>query len=178
MATKYTEISNKIKEFILEQKIFFVATAIDNGRVNLSPKGMDSFKVLDKNRIIWLNMTGSGNETSAHIQKNSRMTMMWTAFEGNPIILRLYGNAKVIHPTDDNWQKLYSHFKDNIGARQIFDVEIDLVLTSCGMGTPFFEYKGEREQLNDWAEKKGEQGIKDYWQEKNSIDLDGNKINF
>jgi hypothetical protein len=176
MGTRYTELNNSVKDFIAKQKIFFVATATANSRVNLSPKGMDSFKVLDNNRIIWLNVTGSGNETSAHIQENPRMTIMWTAFEGKPLILRLYGSAKIISPNDKDWQKLYANFKPLAGARQIFDVQIDLVQTSCGMGTPFFDYVEQREQLNEWAKNKGEQGIKDYWDEKNSISIDGKEI--
>jgi len=100
MAQQLDEISNKLTQFINDQKIFFVATATENGRINLSPKGMDSLSVMDKNRVIWLNVTGSGNETSAHIQQNPRMTLMFTAFEGNPMILRLYGKARVIHKND------------------------------------------------------------------------------
>jgi hypothetical protein len=176
MGTQYTKLNNSTKDFIAKQKIFFVATATADSRVNLSPKGMDSFKVLDNNRIIWLNVTGSGNETSAHIQENPRMTMMWTAFEGNPLILRLYGSAKIINPNDKDWQKLYAYFKPLAGARQIFDVQIDLVQTSCGMATPFFDYVEQREQLNEWAKNKGEQGIKDYWREKNAISIDGKEI--
>lgn len=101
MATQYIEISEKIKDFILNQKIFFVATATADSRINLSPKGMDSLRVINKNRVVWLNVTGSGNETAAHVQKLPRMTVMFTAFDGNPMILRLYGNARVIHQNDE-----------------------------------------------------------------------------
>ncbi|MGV6857911.1 MAG: pyridoxamine 5'-phosphate oxidase family protein [bacterium] len=173
MGQRYEELSEKLVTFIEAQKLFFVATATADGRVNLSPKGMDSLRVVDMNRVVWLNVTGSGNETSAHVQENPRMTLMFTAFEGNPLILRLYGDAGVIHPSDEEWESLHSLFPPIPGARQIFDLAVDLVQTSCGMAVPFFDYAGEREQLNDWAEKKGEQGIESYWREKNQTSLDG-----
>ncbi len=110
MGKQYSEISDKHEEFIKNQKIFFVGTATTDSRVNISPKGMDSLKILSKNRVVWLNVTGSGNETSAHIQENNRMTIMFSAFEGKPVILRLYGKAKVVHKNDTEWNKLFSLF--------------------------------------------------------------------
>jgi hypothetical protein len=173
MATQYPEISDKIRTFIEAQRIFFVGTAAAEGRINVSPKGMDSLRVLDANRVVWLNVTGSGNETSAHVQETPRMTLMFTAFEGNPMILRLYGEARVIHRNDGEWEALYSLFNPITGARQIFDLSVDLVQTSCGMAVPFYDYAGEREQLIDWAEKKGPDGLEAYWLEKNQVSLDG-----
>lgn len=173
MGQRYFEISEKLKEFIEDQKIYFVGTATTDGRVNVSPKGMDSLRVIGKNRVIWLNVTGSGNETSTHVQEIPRMTIMFTAFEGNPMILRLYGNAKVIHRNDNEWSELLPLFNPTPGARQIFDLSIDLVQTSCGMSTPLFEYVSERNQLKDWAIKKGEEGLKEFWEEKNQISIDG-----
>ncbi len=173
MGQQFSEISVKLQEFIQQQKIFFVGTATDSSRVNISPKGMDSFKVLNSNRVIWLNVTGSGNETAAHVLHNSRMTIMFAAFEGSPIILRLYGNAKVIHPKDPEWQQLSLHFELLPGARQIFDVSVDLVQKSCGMAVPFFEYQGQRNQLRDWAERKDEAELTDYWRNKNQTSIDG-----
>lgn len=173
MGRRYADISEPLQQFIAQQKIFFVGTATDTSRVNISPKGMDSLRVLTANRVIWVNVTGSGNETAAHVQTHPRMTIMFAAFEGAPMILRLYGTAKAIHHTDHEWNELYPHFPANPGARQIFDMTIDLVQTSCGMAVPFFDYVGEREQLNDWAVKKGEEGIREYWQEKNQLSLDG-----
>ena len=173
MGKRYSEIPDKLKEFIEEQKVFFVGTATADGRVNVSPKGMDSLRILDANRVLWLNVTGSGNETSAHVQENPRMTIMFTALEGNPMILRLFGSARVIHKNDSDWNNKITLFAPLPGARQIFDMTVDLVQTSCGMGVPFYEYAGEREQLNEWANKKGEEGIKDYWREKNEESLDG-----
>ena len=177
MGKQYFEIPDNLKQFIENQKIFFVGTACADGRINISPKGMDSLRVLDKNRIVWLNVTGSGNETSAHIQESPRMTIMFAAFEGDPMILRIYGNARVVHKNDQGWNELFSLFNQIPGARQIFDLEIDLVQTSCGMAVPFFDYMGERDQLRNWTLKKGEKGLKEYWEQKNQFSLDGKPTN-
>lgn len=173
MGQQYAEISEKQRQFIEKQKLFFVGTATADSRVNISPKGMDSLRILGNNRVAWLNVTGSGNETAAHVQENPRMTLMFASFEGDPLILRLYGNARVVHMNDPDWKDLFALFVPLPGARQIFDVEIDLVQGSCGMAVPFFDYIEERDHLNDWAVKKGEEGIKAYWQEKNQTSLDG-----
>jgi hypothetical protein len=175
MAKQFSEIPDRLKQFIEGQRIFFVGTAAADGRVNVSPKGMDSLRVIDANRVLWLSVTGSGNETSAHVQENPRMTIMFAALEGNPMILRLYGCARVIHKNDPDWEEKVALFEPLPGARQIFDMAVDLVQTSCGMGVPFFDYAGEREQLNEWAYKKGEEGIKAYWKEKNQESIDGKK---
>ncbi len=176
MGQLHTEISSKLKAFIETQKIYFVATAAADGRVNVSPKGMDSLRVLDGNRIIWLNITGSGNETAAHISESPRMTLMFCSFDSDPLILRLYGTAREIQPGDNEWQVLYEQFSPIIGARQIFDMQVELVQSSCGFAVPFFEYQGEREKLKEWAEKKGPEGIEQYWRDKNSVSLDGKPI--
>ncbi len=173
MGQQYSELSDKHIKFISEQKIFFVGTATADSRVNVSPKGMDSLRVLSNSRVIWLNVTGSGNETSAHVQQNPRMTIMFCAFEGAPLILRLYGSARVVHKSDPEWTDLFPLFTPLPGARQIFDLAIDLVQSSCGMGVPYYAYTGERELLSAWANKKGEEGIKRYWQEKNQQSIDG-----
>ena len=177
MGQKFSELNDRHIDFIRKQKLFFVATAAPDGRVNVSPKGMDSLRVLDSNRVVWLSVTGSGNETSAHVQENPRMTLMFCAFEGSPLILRVYGNARVIHPRDSDWDVAFALFDPLPGSRQIFDLAVDLVHTSCGMGVPLFDYVGERNQLDRWAEKKGEEGIKAYWDEKNRISLDGKPTN-
>lgn len=173
MAQKYPEISDRIKLFIEQQKMFFVATATADGRINLSPKGLDALRVLDKNRVIWLNVTGSGNETAAHVQENARMTIMFMSLSGDPMILRLYGTAKVVHKGEDEWAALSSAFPPIPGARQIFDVSIELVQTSCGMAVPLFDYVADREALTSWAEKKGDDGIREYWRDRNQVSLDG-----
>ena len=173
MGQRFTELSEKHIQFITDQRIFFVGTSTADSRVNISPKGMDSLKVLGNNRVVWLNVTGSGNETSAHVQLNPRMTIMFCAYEGAPLILRLYGSAIVVHKHDSEWPNLYSLFKPLPGARQIFDLSIDLVQTSCGMSVPYYNYVGERELLSEWATKKGEEGLKHYWKEKNQSSIDG-----
>jgi hypothetical protein len=173
MGQQYTEISKKLRSFIEAQKIFFVGTAAADGRVNVSPKGMDSLRVLSPKRVVWLNLTGSGNETAAHVQANPRMTLMFTAFEGNPLILRLYGEARAIHHNDPQWTELIKLFKPLPGARQVFDLSVDLVQTSCGFGVPIFDYQGQRDQLRTWSMKKGQDGIRQYWKDKNETSLDG-----
>lgn len=173
MGQKFSEISDRHAQFIAEQKIFFVATATADSRVNLSPKGMDALRVIDSKRVAWLNVTGSGNETAAHVQHDPRMTLMFCALTGNPLVLRLYGQATAIHRSDAQWDSLYPLFPPLPGARQIFDLSVDLVQTSCGMGVPYFSYQGEREQLKTWAEKKGPDGLRKYWEEKNQASIDG-----
>jgi len=177
MGNRYEELSEKHFGFIAQQKLFFVGTATADSRVNISPKGMNSFRVLSKRRAVWLNVTGSGNETAAHVQHSPRMTIMFCAFEGLPLILRLYGTAKVIHRGDPEWETLFSVFEPLPGARQIFDLSIDLVQTSCGMAVPYYSYLGDRELLNDWAAKKGDDQIRQYWEEKNQLSLDGISTN-
>ncbi|NVJ88502.1 MAG: pyridoxamine 5'-phosphate oxidase family protein [Flavobacteriaceae bacterium] len=173
MAKFYHKITPRLQKFIEQQKIFFVATAPTEGRINLSPKGMDSFRVLSENRVAWLNVTGSGNETAAHLLENERITIMMCSFEGAPNILRLYGKGKEIKEGDANWNELIQMFPETPGTRQIFDINIESAQTSCGMSIPFFDYKGEREELNDWAASKGKEGIKEYWTEKNQTSIDG-----
>ena len=173
MGKLYTQLTDDLASFIRRQKLFFVGTAADDGRVNVSPKGMDTLRVVTENRVVWLNLTGSGNETAAHLRENDRITLMFCAFEGDPLILRLYGHARIFHPRDAEWDSLLTLFPAIPGARQIIDMSVDLVQTSCGFGVPFFEFKAERDQLEKWAEKKGPEGIRQYWEEKNQISLDG-----
>jgi len=170
----YTEIKNREQRFIESQKMFFVATVPKEGRINLSPKGMDTFRVIDKNHVMWLNLTGSGNETAAHLLDDNRITIMFCAFEGAPNILRLYGTATAIHPKDDKWKDTISLFPEILGARQIFDIQIESVQTSCGMSIPFYEFQKERNQLNKWAIDQGQEKIEQYWKERNNISIDGN----
>ena len=177
MGKQFKSISEKHQQFIKQQKIFFVATATKSSRVNLSPKGMDSLRIIDGNRIVWMNLTGSGNETAAHLLEDSRMTIMFCSFEGKPLILRTYGIAKVYHSRDKEWDDLISLFPSSAGSRQIIDLKIDLVQQSCGMSIPYFDYNEERNQLKDWTEKTGEDGIKKYWIEKNLKSIDGKPTN-
>lgn len=173
MAKMYPALNDQHARFIAQQKIFFVATATADSRVSVSPKGMDTLRIVDANRVAWLNVTGSGNETAAHVQVCPRMTLMFCAFEGDPLILRLYGNATVIHRNDAQWDAAYARFRPTPGARQIFDLAVDLVQTSCGQAVPYFAYEGERDQLVEWSKKKGEDGIRKYWEDKNQQSIDG-----
>lgn len=173
MGQRFETIGDKHRDFIKTQKLFFVATAAKGGHVNVSPKGLDSLRVLDEQTALWLNGTGSGNETAAHLLDNPRMTLMFCAFEGNPLILRLYGEAVVYHPRDSEWDAYIGLFAPLASARQIFKLHVSLVQTSCGFGVPLFDYQSDRELMHTWAARKGEDGIEAYWREKNQLSLDG-----
>lgn len=173
MSKKLDSITPELQSFIKQQKIFFVGTAMAQGTVNVSPKGMDSLRVINGNKVVWLNLTGSGNETATHLQNENRITIMFCAFEGKPLILRLYGKAKVYHERDAAFEKYVDLFSTSAGARQIIEIDVNLVQTSCGFAVPFMDFKEERTILKDWADKKGEEGIRDYWKEKNTVSLDG-----
>ena len=162
MGKRFNEIGDQRREFIEQQKMFFVGTADSDGRVNVSPKGMDSLKVMGDNRVVWLNMTGSGNETAAHLIENDRMTIMFCAFEGSPMILRLFGHAKAIHPRDSEGDGLFAMFRPIPGARQIMDMQVDLVQESCGMAVPLFDFNEQRDLLVQWADRKAGQGMHEY----------------
>lgn len=173
MATFFPEINPELTDFIHRQHIFFVATAPANGRVNLSPKGMDSLRVLNPERIIWLNLTGSGNETAAHVLENGRMTLMWCAMEGAPLILRVYGTARAIHPSEEDYETLASQLPEWPGARQIFDLKVEQVQTSCGYAVPFMDFREDRMHLVEVTAKKGEKAMEEYRQLKNRVSIDG-----
>ena len=155
--------------------MFFVATAPsdDAGLINLSPKGGPSVAALGPDRLLWLNLTGSGNETAAHLLAINRLTLMWCAFEGPPLILRVYGTARAIHPGDPDWARCTETIPASVGARQYFEVRVDQVQTSCGYQVPLMDFREDRQALTKWAEKKGEDGIAAYWQEKNATSIDG-----
>jgi hypothetical protein len=139
----------------------------------MSPKGLDTFRILDGHRVAYLDLTGSGNETSAHLLENGRITFMFVAFEGQPLILRLFGKGRVVLPEDPEWAGLRPHFPELPGVRQIVVAEIYQVQTSCGFGVPLFTYEGQREKLPKWSEGKGEDGLERYHQERNAVSLDG-----
>ena len=169
----FDHITNDLQKFIEKQKIFFVGTATSDGLINISPKGLESLKVIDKNRILWMNLTGSGNESAAHTQENPRMTLMFTSFDKKPLILRVYGEVKTIHRLDKDWDILSSYFPPSDASRQIFDLSISLVQTSCGYAVPFYDFKGESDILKKFNEKAGKKGIQKYWKENNAKSLDG-----
>ena len=134
---------------------------------------MDSLRVLGNNRAVWLNLTSSGNESAAHVVENDRMPLIFCAFEGSPLILRLYERAQVIHPRDPKWSELYPLLPDTPGARQIFDLQVDIVQESCGDAVPLFDFNEQRDILEKWAERKGEQGFQEYWKDQNQESIDG-----
>ena len=173
MGQKFIELATKHIDFIAKQKIYFVSTAADTGTVNLSPKGGDSLRVINANTIAWLNHTGSGNESAAHILINPRMTVMFCAFEGPPLILRAYGTARVLHKGDALWDEYIMLFPESIASRQIFLLDINKVQSSCGMSVPYFSYDEERNDLADWSNKLGKEGIEKYWEKKNQQSIDG-----
>jgi hypothetical protein len=176
MAKVYPEITDELKAFIEAQPMYFVATAPlqADGHINLSPKGLDSLRVTAAHEILILDLTGSGNETAAHVLENQRMTVMLCAFEGKPVILRLYGKARVVLPDDKEWTELRKHFVANIpGVRQIFQIDVQRVQTSCGFGVPLMDLREQRQLLTDWAEKKGDNELAEYRRTKNSYSIDG-----
>ena len=178
MGKQYDLITEKHAQFIIRQQLFFVATASIEGRINLSPKGLDSLRIVNPNQVVWLNLTGSGNETAAHLKDDDRMTLMFCAFEGDPKVLRVYGRASSHHEGSEVWEEHIGRFPRLPGARQIIVMEVDSVVSSCGFGIPLFDYVAQREALPAWAEKKGEQGIRDYWYERNDRTIDGKPSDF
>ena len=174
MAELFDALTEEHQQFIRAQHLFFVGSAGASGKVNVSPKGMDSLRVTSANEIIWLNLTGSGNETAAHVIETGRMTIMFCSFDKQPLILRVYGQANLVYPRDaDKFRAYQELFNHQPGTRQFFELSIDAVQTSCGFAVPLFELQGERDTLKKWANQKGESGIQDYWQEKNQVSLDG-----
>jgi hypothetical protein len=175
MGKLHESIKPPHKEFIEKQHMFFVATAplSANGRINLSPKGLDCFKVLSETQVAYMDLISSGNETSAHTLENGRITIMFCSFEGAPNILRLYGKGFAVLPGTEEWDTYSQQFTIYPSTRQIIVANIDLVQTSCGFGVPLYEFVGDRDIHFDWAEKKGEGGLMDYIQKNNLKSLDG-----
>ena len=176
MAKQFPQLEPKHRRFIAEQHIFFTASAATTGRVNLSPRSTDMFRVLDDNAVLYLDRTGSGNETAAHLRADGRLTIMFCAVAGPPLILRLYGRGRVIHRDSDEFAGLLaSQFNGDapLGTRQMVRLDFDLVQTSCGYGVPLFDYQDERPQMDAWARAKGPDGIEQYWRDKNQISQDG-----
>ncbi|HWK46502.1 MAG TPA: pyridoxamine 5'-phosphate oxidase family protein [Stellaceae bacterium] len=176
MAKQFPQIEPAHHDFILRQRMFFTASASAGAHVNVSPKGLDALRVLGSNAVAYLDRTGSGNETAAHLLADGRLTLMFCAFEGSPLILRLYGNGRVLPRGGADYARLLAEAFDGVeppGARQIVLLDVDRVQTSCGFGVPLFEYGGERPTLTRWAEAKGEAGLEAYRREKNARSMDG-----
>src|SRR5450432_2248401 len=174
MGKFYESISGAHQEFIEKQHVFFVSTAplSQDGHINLSPKGLDCFRVLSQSQVAYMDLISSGNETSAHTLENGRITIMFCSFENAPNILRLYGKGFTVLPGTEEWEQYAPHFKIYPSTRQLIVANIDLVQTSCGFGVPLYNYAGERDIHFEWAEKKGADGLLDYIQQNNLKSLD------
>jgi pyridoxamine 5'-phosphate oxidase-like protein len=176
MGNQHAEIDDSLRPFIEAQRIFFVATApLDaGGHVNLSPKGLDSFRILGPAKVAYLDYVGSGSETIAHVKENGRIVLTWCAFEGPPNILRLHGRAEVVTPHDAEFQQLRPLFPATPEAgRALIVVTVQRITTSCGFGVPLYRFDRERSQMPDWAERKGADGLREYQQLKNATSIDG-----
>ncbi|WP_421704653.1 pyridoxamine 5'-phosphate oxidase family protein [Aliiroseovarius sp.] len=173
MATQFPRIEDPHRRFIEAQHMFFVGSAAPEGRVNVSPKGMDSLRVLGPNRIAWLNFTGSGNETAGHLREANRMTLMWCGFERQPLILRAYGSARTVHARDADWAELSALWDAPRGARQVFDMTVEMVQSSCGYAVPYMEFAGERDTLKGWTAQRDDAALEDYQRDRNLTTIDG-----
>lgn len=173
MGLGWRTIPDDMRAFIEAQKLFFVATAPSDGRVNLSPKGLDTLRILDERTVAYLDLTGSGNETAAHVTENGRMTMMFCAFSGQAMTLRLYGKAELIRPGHPEWETLRPLFPDLPGVRQIFRLKVDSATTSCGWSIPVVGEMQERDELVKWADAQSEDEIEAYRLANNVVSIDG-----
>ena len=162
-------------DFINAQPMFFVATAAPEGRVNVSPKGMDTLRVFDERRVVWLNLSGSGNETAAHVAANGRMTLMFMSIAEDPLILRIYGTARMVHPRDHDWGDLIARFPTMGGSRQVFDLSIDSTSSSCGSGVPIMTVDSVRgdDALEPFYAAMSDDELQGYWARKNVTSIDG-----
>lgn len=173
MGNWYQQLDDKLVSFINEQQIFFTASAAANTRVNVSPKGMDTFRLIDQQTVAYLDLTGSGNETAAHIKHDGRLTIMFCGFASQCWVMRLYGRGEIALPKSEVWNRLIHRFPTLPGARQIVLLHIESIQTSCGYSVPKYEFSGQRDTLVKWTEKKGEDGIEQYRREHNSVSIDG-----
>jgi len=173
MAHFFDELNEEMKEFISKQHMFFVATAPKEGKINLSPKGLESLKIINNNKILWLNYLGSGNETAAHLLEDNRMTLMFCAYEGDPLIIRVYAKVKVIQEKDEQWDSYIGEFGQQSGARQVFELQVESVNSSCGWGVPLYEYKGQREKLAGYLENSSKEEQVKYMKQNNQFSFDG-----
>jgi hypothetical protein len=175
MGKLFAELDDDLRTFIARQRVFFVATAplSPDGHVNLSPKGLDTFRILGPTRVAYLDLTGSGVETVAHLRENGRLTVMFCAFEGRPRILRLYGRGRAVEPGDAEWASVSAGFPALSGVRSVVVLDVERIADSCGYGVPLYEFAGDRPQLAEWADKKGAEGIRRYRDQKNHTSIDG-----
>ncbi len=173
MAKFYERLDETLQEFIRRQHLFFVATAPRSGRINLSPKGADTFRVIDDRHVAYQDITGSGNETAAHLLDDGRLTVMFCSFDPDPLILRLYGHGRALRHGDEGWPALSGRFAALPGVRQIVLLAVESVQTSCGYAVPHYRYEGDRDTYLRWAQKKGTAGLAAYQEQKNLVSIDG-----
>jgi hypothetical protein len=174
MGKVIAELDDDVRAFIARQHVFFVATAPSaGGHVNVSPKGLDTFRVLGPTTVAYLDLTGSGVETVAHLRENGRLTVMFCAFDGRPRILRLYGRGRAVEPGDADWPAVSAGFPVFAGARAVVVLDVDRIADSCGYAVPRYEYVDDRQQLVDWAETKGPDKVREYRRQKNRVSIDG-----
>jgi len=175
MARTHDTIDETLRDWIAAQHVFFVATAPTSvdGHVNVSPKGYDTFRILDDTTVAYLDLTGSGVETIAHLGDNGRLTIMFCGFEGPPRIVRLFGQGDVLRPGDAGYAELAARFDDQPGARAVIRCRVERIQSSCGYSVPFLSFDAERDTLRDWAERKGPAGVEAYQAEKNATSIDG-----
>jgi hypothetical protein len=175
MGSIYHQLDDGLREFIAAQHIYFVASAplSEHAHVNVSPKGLDSLRILGPREVAYLDLTGSGIETVAHVRENGRLTLMFCAFQGRPRIVRLQGQARIVEPGEADWDRLAVNFPHYISHRSIVLLDVERIADSCGYGVPLYEYAGERTQLVAWADRKGTNGIAEYQSQKNRESIDG-----
>ena len=175
MAKTHPVLDQRLRDFIARQHLFFVATAplSGAGRINLSPKGLDSLAVLDDRTLAYLDLTGSGIETIAHLRENARIVIMLCAFDGPPNIVRLHGRGEVLEPAHPQFASLLSLFPPHDGVRSIIRVALERISDSCGYGVPLYDFRSERPQLPAWVARKGPEGIADYQREYGARSIDG-----
>ena len=175
MGKTHDSITDDLRAFIERQHVFFVASAplAAAGHVNVSPKGLDCLRLLSPMRVAYLDLTGSGNETSAHLVENGRVTLMFCGFDGKPMILRLYGRGRVVLPESHEWPEFAALFPAHPGARQVIVVDVTRVQTSCGFGVPEMAFVADRDVLQKWAQSNGPQKLAEYQQKKNVRSIDG-----
>jgi hypothetical protein len=173
MAKFYTALNEELRAFIAAQHIFFNASAPNQGRINVSPKGLDTFRILSDTCVAYLDLTGGENETAAHLAENGRLTLMFCSFDAKPSILRFYGRGRVVHARHPEWQSLHVHFPVMPGERQIIILDIESIMTTCGFAVPLYEFKGDREMLTEWSCKMGEERLEEYQHKRNERSIDG-----
>ena len=170
---RYPAIDERLKAFVEAQPVYFVGTASEGARISVSPKGIDSFRVLGSNRVAYADMTGATNEAAAHLQRDGRITILFCSFTRNANIVRIYGQGRIVLPSDPDWEAVAAIMPQPPGLRHFIDVTVDEVIDNCGYGVPEMTLVRERPTLTAWSEQKGEDGLRAYRQEKNNISIDG-----